>query len=457
MNLIEQLKQDRARGILVCNLSWDALIVEAERLETALSDMQARMGGMMLGATAMPSLEEFSASITVPKGYEDCFVIERNGQVIWLRKEDCLPTDLICFYDGDYRDVLTPYDSRVQPPIKLAQQHAQAALSDDEPSEMDAVIACLGDDAARLQESEPEVADNMRAAERLLEAFAASQQPAAVPSAPTKVETVTLDGHQLRHALDLLNPDGPENRDQLDDDLTFGIVLHKADDGTISTGMCCWNEDMGDEVMPLDGEWVAPATQVPDLTAVIHWLECGFNVKQAAKELRAYQKKMGQEEAPVLDTDPAKTEGCAGFQGKPVADCGPCAGAGCDAAPATHQQEVAAWDEREAFEEEERKSSSNLTRQKDGQYENPYTQSAWEGWIARAAFAAPAAPPPVLEGWRDDLNLIRACVEGYPSAPARNQAMAIIRKLLAAAPSPAQHSARHALLKFPLRLARPPS
>ena len=42
----------------------------------------------------------------------------------------------------------------------------------------------------------------------------------------------------------------------------------------------------------------------------------------------------------------------------------------------------------------------------------------------------------VPEGWRDDLDLIRACLEGYPSAPARNHAMSVIRKLLAA-PSPA--------------------
>ena len=43
---------------------------------------------------------------------------------------------------------------------------------------------------------------------------------------------------------------------------------------------------------------------------------------------------------------PAKTEGCAGFQGKPVTDCGPCFGAGCDAAaPADSRiaDQVAKW------------------------------------------------------------------------------------------------------------------
>lgn len=45
------------------------------------------------------------------------------------------------------------------------------------------------------------------------------------------------------------------------------------------------------------------------------------------------------EQARVLAAHPAngaqagKTEGCAGFQGKAVADCGPCGGAGCDGTP----------------------------------------------------------------------------------------------------------------------------
>jgi hypothetical protein len=47
-------------------------------------------------------------------------------------------------------------------------------------------------------------------------------------------------------------------------------------------------------------------------------------------------------------------------------------------------------DERALFEIEERNNSSNLTRRADGQYENPCTQSAWEGWQARAAIAQQA-------------------------------------------------------------------
>lgn len=69
--------------------------------------------------------------------------------------------------------------------------------------------------------------------------------------------TITLSGHQLRMALDLINPDGPTDEDQLDDYLYFGVRQHKDDNGKIDTGMCCWNDDT-DGVLPLDGEYVAP-------------------------------------------------------------------------------------------------------------------------------------------------------------------------------------------------------
>jgi hypothetical protein len=75
------------------------------------------------------------------------------------------------------------------------------------------------------------------------------------------IATVTLTGHQLRAALDFLNPDGDDDPDQRDESLTFGIVQHKDDDSTASTGMCCWNDDT-DGVLPLDGEYTAaPSSQ----------------------------------------------------------------------------------------------------------------------------------------------------------------------------------------------------
>lgn len=65
------------------------------------------------------------------------------------------------------------------------------------------------------------------------------------------IATVTMTGHQLREALDFINPDGDDDADQRDDWLTFGIVQHKNDDGDATTGLCCWNDD-SDGVLPLD-------------------------------------------------------------------------------------------------------------------------------------------------------------------------------------------------------------
>src|SRR4051812_33541531 len=68
----------------------------------------------------------------------------------------------------------------------------------------------------------------------------AAQASATIQAAPT-VSTITLTGHQLVAALDLLAPGLPRDPEELDGDLTFGVVQHKDDDGTVSTGMCCWN------------------------------------------------------------------------------------------------------------------------------------------------------------------------------------------------------------------------
>ena len=65
------------------------------------------------------------------------------------------------------------------------------------------------------------------------------------------IATVTMTGHQLREALDFINPDGDDDPEQRDNDLTFGIVQHKDDNGKVATGLCCWNDDT-DGVLPLD-------------------------------------------------------------------------------------------------------------------------------------------------------------------------------------------------------------
>lgn len=69
--------------------------------------------------------------------------------------------------------------------------------------------------------------------------------------------TITLSGNQLRAALDFINPDGPADELQCNDYLYFGVRQHRADDGTVATDMCCWNED-SDGVLPLPDEYVAP-------------------------------------------------------------------------------------------------------------------------------------------------------------------------------------------------------
>lgn len=89
---------------------------------------------------------------------------------------------------------------------------------------------------------------------------------ASFPGAPVQpasllTVTTTLTGHQLRMALDLINPGGPDERDELDDQLMFGIRQHCDDDGKVSTDMCCWNDDT-DGVLPLDGEYEAHVASV---------------------------------------------------------------------------------------------------------------------------------------------------------------------------------------------------
>lgn len=77
-------------------------------------------------------------------------------------------------------------------------------------------------------------------------------QPVAVPDG-----SIVLSGHQLRMALDLINPGGPDERDELEDELMFGIRQHRDDDGKVSTDMCCWNGDT-DGVLPMNGEYESP-------------------------------------------------------------------------------------------------------------------------------------------------------------------------------------------------------
>ena len=62
----------------------------------------------------LPSADEFSTQFFPPIGYEDYCVVESRGFLVWMKREDVGPNDLICFYDGDYRDVLRQDDPRLQ-------------------------------------------------------------------------------------------------------------------------------------------------------------------------------------------------------------------------------------------------------------------------------------------------------------------------------------------------------
>jgi hypothetical protein len=89
------------------------------------------------------------------------------------------------------------------------------------------------------------------------------------------IPTITMTGYQLRAALEFINPGGDDEPDERDNDLTFGIVQHKDDAGTVSTGLCCWNDD-SDGVLPLDAYPEAAhakqgATPAANRT---NWTEC---------------------------------------------------------------------------------------------------------------------------------------------------------------------------------------
>jgi hypothetical protein len=68
---------------------------------------------MAIGQT-MPTIEEFCARFLPPTGYEDHCVVESRGLLVWMKREDMGPHDVLCFYDGDCRDVLKPDDPRLR-------------------------------------------------------------------------------------------------------------------------------------------------------------------------------------------------------------------------------------------------------------------------------------------------------------------------------------------------------
>lgn len=111
--------------------------------------------------------------------------------------------------------------------------------------------------------------------------YRAPVQPVAVPDS-----TIVLSGHQLRMALDLINPGGPIERDELDDQLSFGIRQHCDDHGKASTDMCCWNGDT-DGVLPLNGEYEAPVAPAAQGDAKEAFQHTGGRLYEKLGELKA--------------------------------------------------------------------------------------------------------------------------------------------------------------------------
>lgn len=132
-------------------------------------------------------------------------------------------------------------------------------LRDEALSAAEYLADCNYEDAVNRGKGGPGVEAKVgRAEARVVAAInALAAAPIAQEQAKAEPATVTLSGHQLREALGFINPDGDGDRDQLDDDLTFGIVQHRDDNGCVATGMCCWN-DHTDGVLPLDSEYSAP-------------------------------------------------------------------------------------------------------------------------------------------------------------------------------------------------------
>jgi hypothetical protein len=54
------------------------------------------------------TIEEFRARFLPPPGYENHIVVESDGRLVWMKREDIGSDDMICFYDGDCRNIQIP-------------------------------------------------------------------------------------------------------------------------------------------------------------------------------------------------------------------------------------------------------------------------------------------------------------------------------------------------------------
>lgn len=61
----------------------------------------------------MREIEDYLASTRIPDGCEDCVVVKTRDYYVWMRPDEVRSDEFICFYDGDYREVLTRNDPKL--------------------------------------------------------------------------------------------------------------------------------------------------------------------------------------------------------------------------------------------------------------------------------------------------------------------------------------------------------
>lgn len=59
-------------------------------------------------------VDDVLARMLPPPGFEEYVVVETHGLLMWMKPEQVGPSETICFYDGDCRNVLKPTDPRAR-------------------------------------------------------------------------------------------------------------------------------------------------------------------------------------------------------------------------------------------------------------------------------------------------------------------------------------------------------
>ncbi|MDN8060141.1 hypothetical protein [Burkholderia gladioli] len=185
------------------NSGWNTIILKSELL--------ARVDALLDATAAAPAVE--------PIRLVHVALAEDGGNLRWMTGRKPRDCELYMMPDGG-RAPAVVYATRSAPVAEYDGNHMQdrccecndyeAECRCAEPSEIEQVIACLGDDAAKLREAnaDDEMADNMEAAARLLSERAALS-PAPVDEA-AQDEQALLDEALSNHGYGHASVDGRE-------------------------------------------------------------------------------------------------------------------------------------------------------------------------------------------------------------------------------------------------------